>query len=87
MSSTTIMEEGLLKSLRSDPDLARRGCVATPLTPGGVAIEVHGQRRGQWAWRAGAFGYTRTDATAADIVVETIAEALHYTRITIAPGD
>ena len=81
-----IMEAQLLKLLRSDPDLAARGCTAEPQTTGGIAILRRGHYRGLWAWQGTLFAFTPGGYGAPNYEVAAAVEALLHTRNVICPG-
>ncbi len=77
--ATAIMEAQLRDALNTDRDLTARGARAAERQPSGVAIERGQNVLGIWHWRGGQFelhvGRTGPVAT-----VETVAEAVRYTR-------
>ncbi len=80
--STAIMERQLLDGLSADSDLARKGYAATagPAGSGVVVIERLGNVHGIWHWQNGVFVLTVAGAAGPAVEVETLAEAIRYTR-------
>ena len=84
--SAMIMEAQLLGLLRTDPDLAQRGCTAEAMKTGGIAVLRAGHHRGMWAWAINHFAFTPGGYSAANFEVETAVEALLHTRNVVCPS-
>ncbi len=78
--SATIMEARLLAALQADQLIAQRGCQATVAAGGGVAIERRGHHLGLWRWDNGTFTFLAAGYTETSAAMETVAEAVHFTR-------
>lgn len=83
--ATAIMEGQLREVLNGDRILVTRDCVARAVQPSGVEVDCRGVTMGVWRWRNGVFELARTDGSGASVAVETVAEALYYTRETLCP--
>lgn len=77
--STAIMQYQLLAAFNADTGLAEAGVTAID-TVHGVALEHDGHFRGIWQWRHGAFTFTAAGYNEPAISVDTVAEAVIYTR-------
>jgi hypothetical protein len=84
--SAVIMEGQLASRLRSDSVLSQRGCTAARAATGGVTIERRGHHLGVWHWRQGIFAYTPAGYGEPTVEVETVAEAVRYTRERVTTG-
>ena len=82
--STAIMEGLLRDTLNGDRSLSARDCRAAEGRRGGVSVERAGVPRGTWHWRNGAFELDIGDDVAV-VSVESVAEALRYTREHLCP--
>lgn len=79
--STAIMERQLLDGLAADRVLASNGYTAGASPTGsGVIVERQGYVRGLWHWQNGAFVLTAPGSHSPAVEVETLAEAIRYTR-------
>jgi hypothetical protein len=78
--STTIMEAQLRDAIDRDRDLAVRGCQSVLRPSGGIAVERHTAVVGIWHWRNGGFELRLPSQDDPAIKVDTVAEAVHYTR-------
>ncbi len=83
--ATAIMEGQLREVLNGDRILATRSCVAKSVQPSGVEVACRGLTMGIWHWRNGVFEFVLPDGSGV-IDVETLAEALYYTRETLCPA-
>lgn len=83
--SIGIMERQLLRGINADGHLASRGITAQNPPAGGVVVARRGHVRGTWAWENGAFVLTVAGAAAPAVEVETVAEAVQYTREHLCP--
>jgi hypothetical protein len=83
--SSSIMETQLVRSLQTEPELARRGCQIAAATNIGVLISRAGRPRGLWSWRHGEFAFTPQGATEPAVEVGTVAEAVQYTLKVVCP--
>jgi hypothetical protein len=83
--SSSIMETQLIRSLQTEPELARRGCQIAAATNAGVLISRAGRPRGLWSWRGGSFAFVPHSGTATAIEVDTVAEAVQYTLRVVCP--
>lgn len=84
--ATAIMEGQLREVLNGDSILASRRCVARAGLTSGVEVECQGTVLGIWHWRNGVFELVGPDAPGEAVALETVAEALYYTRETLCPG-
>jgi|LNFM01.1.fsa_nt_gb hypothetical protein len=82
--ATAIMEAQLRDALNADRDLTARGAKAAERQPSGVAIERGPNVLGIWHWRRGQFELT-IGGSGPVVTVETVAEAVRYTRERLAP--
>ena len=78
--SATIMEGQLVMALATDSALGAAGVVVNAARGSGVEILVRGDTVGHWRWRKGVFAFTRAGELDASREVDTVAEAVHYTR-------
>ena len=77
--SAAIMEAQLRDALRADRRLAAQGWQAEERQAGGVAVGRAGIVAGVWHWRNGAFEVV-TDRAGPGAALDTVAEAVKYTR-------
>jgi hypothetical protein len=81
--ATAIMEAQLRDALNVDRDLTARGAKAADRQPSGVAVERGPNVLGIWHWRRGQFELNVGGAGPV-VTVETVAEAVRYTREQLA---
>lgn len=81
--STGIMEKQLLRGLNADSGFAATGCTAQIAPSGGVTLSRMGHVRAIWSWQSGAFVLTVPGSRKPRIEVETVAEAVRYSRETL----
>lgn len=85
--SVVIMEGQLLGLINRDPVLKARGCTAVRQPGGGLAVVRNGHHRGLWAWQGNGFSYTSGGYASPNVLVETPAEAVIFTRDIACPGN
>ncbi|MFM9939623.1 MAG: hypothetical protein ACKVP7_09020 [Hyphomicrobiaceae bacterium] len=78
--SATIMEGRLLAALLADTALAQQGFTSVISATGGVVIERRGHCFGLWRWNHGMFNFVAAGYSESSAEMETVAEALHFTR-------
>ena len=78
------MEGQLLAELQADGALLQQGCTADRTAPNGVRIDRRGHHVGIWHWRQGVFAFTPAGYGESTIEVETVAEAVLFTRLRLA---
>lgn len=83
--SSSIMETQLIRSLQTEPELARRGCQIAAATNAGVLISRAGRHRGLWSWHNGSFAFVPHGGTDPAVEVDTVAEAVQYTLRVVCP--
>lgn len=77
--STTIMEAHLCDAMNADPELLALGFVAARnAAASGVIVSGRGGTAGVWHWRNGTFELEVAGAVI--VALETVAEAVRYTR-------
>jgi len=77
--ATDIMEARLRTALDADRGLVKRGCSTRQLDPSGVGVSFGSAEAGAWFWANGMFEL-RSDGGTSVVTVETVAEAVRYTR-------
>lgn len=85
--STGIMERQLLRGLTADSGFMSTGCTAQIAPSGGVTLSRNGHVRATWTWQNGAFVLTASGSRSPRIEVETVAEAVRYSREQICRDD
>ena len=83
--SAAIMEGLLRDTINGDRFLAARDCRVRDEEAHGVAVEMAGALKGTWHWRNGCFELV-VGASATTVAVDTVAEALLYTREQLCPS-